>query len=51
MAPDVVPGVLLSQPHACARRRTRLEDLTVEILAQYGIEPGAWHAAAHPVLE
>jgi len=39
MSPDVVPGVLLSNRKA-REGAHRLEDLTVEILKQYGIAPG-----------
>lgn len=40
MVPDVVPGILLSNG-AVVHGPKRLEDLTVEILKQYGIEPEA----------
>jgi predicted AlkP superfamily phosphohydrolase/phosphomutase len=49
MAPEVVPGTLLSNrsvrpgPH-------RLEDVTVEVLARFGLPPGAG-MTGHPVLE
>jgi predicted AlkP superfamily phosphohydrolase/phosphomutase len=49
MAPDVVAGILMTNgvvrdgAHA-------LEDLTVEVLKQYGIQPGA-ELNGHPVLE
>jgi hypothetical protein len=38
MAPEVVPGVLLTNG-ALAEGAPCLEDLTVEILRQYGIAP------------
>jgi predicted AlkP superfamily phosphohydrolase/phosphomutase len=38
MAPEVVPGILLST-RSVRDGAHRLEDLTVEILKQYGIEP------------
>ena len=38
MAPEVVPGILLST-RPVRDGAHRLEDLTVEILKQYGIEP------------
>jgi predicted AlkP superfamily phosphohydrolase/phosphomutase len=49
MVPDVVPGTLLSN------RKVRpgdhqLEDLTVEVLRQYGIQPRE-HMTGNPVLE
>ena len=49
MAPEVVPGVLLST-RAVRKGSHGLEDLTVEILKQYGIEPVAGMRGA-PVLE
>ncbi|MBL8861213.1 MAG: alkaline phosphatase family protein [Planctomycetes bacterium] len=49
MAPEVVPGILLST-RAVRKGEHGLEDLTVEILKQYGIAPLAGMRGA-PVLE
>ena len=49
MAPDVVAGTLLSN-RKVAGGAHRLEDLTVEILRRYGIQPGNG-MKGHPVLE
>jgi hypothetical protein len=49
MHPDVVPGVLLSN-RPLRDGSYKLEDMTVEILRQYGIDkPGAMKGS--PVLE
>ena len=48
MAPDVVQGTLLSN-RPVAPGSHRLEDLTVEVLRHYGIQPGAG-MKGHPVL-
>jgi hypothetical protein len=49
MHPDVVPGMLLSN-RPLRRGKFKLEDLTVEILHQYGVEkPEAMKGS--PVLE
>lgn len=48
MAPEVVPGVLLSNAPV-ADGRHRLEDLTVEILRRYGVPPPAG-SSGRPVL-
>lgn len=49
MAPDVVAGTLLSN-RKVAGGAHRLEDLTVEVLRRYGIQPGTG-MKGHPVLE
>ena len=49
MAPEVVPGTLLSNRPVRAGAH-RLEDLTIEVLRQYGLEPRE-HMIGHPVLE
>lgn len=49
MAPDVVAGSLLSN-RKVADGAHKLEDLTVEILRRYGIQPGKG-MKGHPVLE
>jgi predicted AlkP superfamily phosphohydrolase/phosphomutase len=49
MAPEVVAGILLTNGKVRAGEHA-LEDLTVEILKQYGIEPGDGQEG-HPVLE
>jgi predicted AlkP superfamily phosphohydrolase/phosphomutase len=49
MAPDVVAGVLLSNLRVLPGTHA-LEDLTVEVLARYGIEPDA-SMQGHRVLE
>jgi predicted AlkP superfamily phosphohydrolase/phosphomutase len=49
MAPDVVAGTLMAN-RKVAPGAHRLEDLTVEVLRQYGLQPGAG-MKGHPVLE
>ncbi|MDP6763893.1 MAG: alkaline phosphatase family protein [Planctomycetota bacterium] len=49
MAPDVVAGTLLTNGTVLPGEH-RLEDLTVELLEQYGIAPGA-DLIGHPVFE
>ena len=49
MAPDVVAGTLMSNRKVAAGNH-KLEDLTVEVLRQYGIAPGVG-MKGHPVLE
>ena len=49
MAPEVVPGTLLTN-RSVRDGEHALEDLTVEILRQYGLEPGEG-MQGHPVLE
>jgi len=50
MDPAVVPGTLLSNVPVLAGDH-RLQDLTVEILRQYGLEPGPGMNASHRVLQ
>jgi hypothetical protein len=49
MHPDVVPGILLSN-RPVRDGKFKLEDLTVEVLRQYGIEPPETMKGS-PVLE
>jgi predicted AlkP superfamily phosphohydrolase/phosphomutase len=49
MAPEVVAGILLTNGRVLAGEH-RLEDLTVDILRQYGVEPGPG-MRGRPVLE
>jgi predicted AlkP superfamily phosphohydrolase/phosphomutase len=49
MAPEVVPGLLLTN-RPVRQGQHRLEDLTAELLRQYGIEKPA-ELRGHPVLE
>ena len=49
MAPDVVAGTLMTN-RVVRDGEHALEDLTVEVLRQYGIQPGA-ELKGHPVLE
>jgi predicted AlkP superfamily phosphohydrolase/phosphomutase len=49
MAPDVVQGTLMTNRKVLPGEHA-LEDLTVEVLKQYGIKPGAG-MKGHPVLE
>jgi hypothetical protein len=49
MAPEVVEGTLLTNGKVRAGAH-KLEDLTVEILRQYGVQPGA-EMRGRPVLE
>lgn len=49
MAPEVVAGILLSNRQVLEGKHA-LEDLTIEILKQYGIKPGTGQNG-HPVLK
>ncbi len=49
MAPEVVPGILLTNGQVREGSHA-LEDLTIEILKQYGVEPGEGQDG-HPVLK